>query len=88
MSTVSSDEIRKIGFNSDFHVGSRRLHVQTEVVGRMEYSVTSMVYEGGSLLQVEKQTCPVAGRGIDQIREFVRLAHEDFVERVKRGEVG
>lgn len=80
-----SDAVYDIGFNAEVRSGARRLHVQTEIVGRSELKIRTIVVEGGAILANYDQPCP-PDEGVEQIRRLAHTHHQNCVDRTARGE--
>jgi hypothetical protein len=85
---VGPDDFRKIGFNSDVVLGTRTIHVQTEVVGTVEYTARTMALEGGVVLLTQKTVLPPGVQGQAAVEALVHAQHTQIVARVQGGQVG
>ena len=84
---ANSHEIQKIGFNESVVLGSRTMHVQTEVLVRDGVFVRTTAVEGGFVHFVDTVPCPDC-QTLGEIEEFAVSQHRRSVERVRRDAKG
>ncbi len=82
---MTGEELRKIGFNDSIDVGTRTLHVQTEVIVRDGVLIRTMVLEGGIVRSVDRHPCPPELVAVDEIRAYANSRHEQRVQAARQG---
>jgi len=87
MVTAVDRRVQGIGFNQSVVVGSRTLHVQTEVSLRQQLSVRTIVVEGGLVRFSDRQPCQADAGDVEAVRAFAEAQHKRYVQIVSLGEV-
>jgi hypothetical protein len=72
------------GFNTDVRHQDRVLHVQTEVTSRPRPQITTLLFEGGTILHTLKTKLTGKEAG-EALRTRMETQHREFIEALKEG---
>ena len=72
------------GFNTDVQHQGRVLHVQTEVTSRPNKQITTLLFEGGTILHTQK-TKLTGKEENDVLRGQMEAQHCEFIESLRSG---
>lgn len=72
------------GFNTDVRHRGRVLHVQTEVTSRPRRQITTLLFEGGTILHTHTGALQPSEQG-EALRERMEAQHVDFIESLQAG---
>ena len=72
------------GFNTDVRHQDRVLHVQTEVTSRPRRQITTLLFEGGTILHTLKTKLTGKEDG-EALRTRMETQHREFIETLKEG---
>ena len=80
------------GFNSDFHIGSAHVHVQTEDWGKQNPFIVTRVFKNGAVIQTLKtdysQVLPFGAISDEQaIRLAMREQHQKILDGLLSGQM-
>ena len=79
------EDLRKIGFNDEVECNGETLHVQTEVMGRNEFTIRTIIVDGGTVRHSDSQPCDSGSGDLESVKAAAQAQHRRNVDKVREG---